>query len=141
MLSDASFNSFSLIFSFYRWEPISLLILYCIYVLVMCFNVPLEKFFSDKLSFIPFLKVSKEWYAQQEGKSGLVPKEVRVRNGESICNGNGKPTKSKSETSSLIGDQQPSNGSMDTLAAKSGTTCDFFFQLLPLFHLISFNFL
>ena len=79
----------------------------------MCFNRQLESFFVAKLSFIPFLKIPKEWYDQQAAKRGLVPKDQRPLTPDPM--GREPPsvfTGKTTETTGLIDGQTPTNGSL-----------------------------
>ena len=96
-----------------RWEPLTLLLAYAGYILMMCFNKHLEKFFIAKLAFIPFLRVPKEWYDQEVEKRGLVPKEMRTTSETEFTGRDGEKA-AKTESSGLVEGKRPSNGSLET---------------------------
>ena len=80
----------------------------------MCFNRQLESYFVARLKFIPFLRIPKEWYAQQEAKKGLVPREFRASTREPIKDGPTTDTIEKSESCGLIEPKTNINGSLPT---------------------------
>ena len=91
---------------------------YAGYIVLMCYNRKLEKFFVEKMAVVPFLRIPAEWHTQQEAKKGLLPKNLRESTSEITPGQNDMSIREeeKAEKSKLVNPISPSysDASADT---------------------------